>query len=159
MRKILVATVVAAGLVLTAAPVSAAFTDEAGCDLVSEEEIADYFGAAPTQTTPQNEEGEYTTCLWNLPPTEAGSSVAFIGIDKVNKLAKKDFKKKIKLPDAEKVDGIKKGFILPEGNSLTVTFIQNGNFVNVQYLGTSPEDAEANRDGLISMAQDLYDKL
>lgn len=158
-RRVLAATVISmvalAGLTMPAS----ALTDEKACDLVSEDAITEYFGAPPTTTTPAGEEGVYTTCTWLLPAGDNATATAFVGIDKVSKLAKKDFKASSKSPNAEKVPGIKKGFILAASNVATVTFIKSGNFVNVQFLGSTPADAEANQDGLLSMAADLYDEL
>ena len=39
------------------------------------------------------------------------------------------------------------------------TFIKNGNFVNVQYLGDSPDEVEANKEALFNFATGLYDDL
>jgi len=156
-HRVLTAAIVLAALVTLAGHASA-LTDEDACDLVSEDAITDYFSTA-TETTPDGEEGVYTTCTWNITfATETGttSAIAFVGIDKVSKVAKQDFKANSKSRDAEKVDGIKKGFYLAEGNAGTITFIKSGNFVNVQFLGSSPEDLDANKDGLTSMAQDLH---
>ena len=161
-RRIVVGGIVSALLVATAvAPAAASFTKKPACDLVAEDTVEAAFGVAPTTTTPQDEAGKFTTCTWILPSDSApgDTDIAFVGMNKPNKLAKKDFKAKNKSDAAEKVPGIKKGFYLSEDNAGTVTFIKNGNFVNVQYLGDSPEEVETNKDALFDLATGLYDDL
>ena len=129
------------------------FTKKSACDLISEDDVTGIFGEAPTQTTEDGKKGKFTTCTWMVPTPEGSSATVFIGIDKPNALNKKDFKGNSKSSTAEKVAGIKKGFI----DGITVTFIQNGNFVNVQYLAATGE--ATNTDGLIALAKALYKKL
>ena len=150
-RRLVAAVVISGALVGLVVTPASGFTKKKGCKLISEADIEEIFGAAPTQTTPGDKKGKYTTCTWKL-PTDAGDATVFIGLDKPNKLNKSDFKKKSK-GDVEKVKGIKKGFL----DGITVTFIKNDNFVNVQYLGPNPE--ATNTDGLIELAKELYGKL
>jgi hypothetical protein len=133
------------------------FTKKNGCDLITEDDIAEIFGEAPTQTTEDGKKGKFSTCTWIVPTPEGGSATVFIGLDKPNTLNKKDFKEKSRLPEVEKVSGIKKGYLLAEGNVTTVTFVQSGNHVNVQYLAATGE--AVNTDGLIDLAKALYEKL
>jgi hypothetical protein len=133
------------------------FTKKSGCDLITEDDIAAIFGEAPTQTTEDGKKRKFFTCTWTVPTPDGGSATVFIGLDKPNTLNKKDFKEKSKLPEVEKVAGIKKGYLLAEGNVTTVTFVQHGNHVNVQYLAATGETV--NTDGLIDLAKELYKKL
>lgn len=158
-RRTVVGGIVSALLVGMAVGPAGAFTKIPACELVTEEAVEAAFGVAPTTTTPTDEKGKFSTCTWILPGEAPDTDIAFVGMDKPNKLAKKDFKGKVKDPAAEKVSGIKKGFYLPEDNAGTVTFIKNGNFVNVQYLGDSPDEVEANKDALFDLATGLYDDL
>ena len=154
MARRLVATAVISGVLLGALVTPAsALTKKKACKLITEADIETIFGTAPTQTVEDFKKGKYTTCTWTVPTADGAQATVFIGIDKPSKLAKRDFEERRSSPTAEKVDGIKKGFI----DEITVTFIQHGNFVNVQYLAASPEDTDT--DGLIALAQELYDKL
>lgn len=158
-RRIVVVGAVTALLSGIAVAEAAEFTKMPACDLVTREAVEAAFGVAPTNTTPQDEKGKFSTCTWILPGAAPDTDIAFVGINKPNKLAKKDFKTKSKNDATEKVPGIKKGFFLPEGNAGTVTFIKNGNFVNVQYLGDSPDEVQANKDKLFALATGLYGDL
>ena len=121
--------------------------------LIPEATIEEIFGAAPRATIEDGKKGKYTTCTWMVPGPDGVSLTVFIGIDKPNKLNKADFKENSKSATAEKVEGIKKGFI----DGITVTFIQHKNFVNVQVLEGTPEETDT--DGLIELAKELYSKL
>jgi hypothetical protein len=158
-RRLIAAMVMLLALMGVAMMPAAALTKKQACDLVSEDDVEAAFGAAPTTTTPDGEEGVYTTCTWILPAEGGSTNTVFVGIDKPSKIAKEDFKERRKAPDAEKVKGIKKGFVIAESNAGTVTFIRSGNFVNVQFLGSAAEDVEANTEGLIDLAKGLYDEL
>jgi len=156
-RRLIVAVMISGmlvGVAASSAGASAAtsFTKKEACKLVTAGDIEAAFGAAPTETTKDGKAGKFTTCTWKV-PSASGDATAFVGIDKTNSLNSKDYGKRSKSPTAEKVPGIKKGFI--DGN--TLTFVKNGNFVNVQYLGATP--AETNADGLVAVATELNDKL
>jgi hypothetical protein len=161
MRMRVIAGIAVAVLLVGSATVAGAsvssFTKKKGCDLITEDDIAGIFGEAPTQTTDDGKKGKFTTCTWMVPTSSGGSATVFIGLDKPNKLNKQDFKEKDKLPNAENVDGIKKGYLLAEGNVTTVTFVKSGNHVNVQYLAATGDTV--NTDGLIDLAKALYEKL
>jgi hypothetical protein len=152
---------IAAALLLSGIGVAAAaeFTKTPACDLVAGEAVEAAFGVVPTSTTPQDEKGKFTTCTWILAGVAPDTDIAFVGIDKPNSVNKKDFKANSKNDAAEKVPGIKKGFYLLEDNAGTVTFIKNGNFVNVQYLGDAPDEVEANKAALIDFATGVYGDL
>lgn len=160
MRKHLVVASVTVGLlVLGATAASAAdFTKKKACVLVTDSDVEEAFGAAPNPGVDQTEKGKFTTCTWTIPAT-GGTTTAFIGIDKTNKLNKKDFAEKRKGDTAEKVAGIKKGFYHVADGAGTVTFIKGDNFVNVQYLGISGSDPAASKDALIAFAKEAYKSL
>jgi hypothetical protein len=146
-----VVTGLAVGVAVTSA--SAAFTNKKACKIITESDVEEFFGAAPTQTIQDGQKGKFTTCTWKVPNAGGVETTAFIGIDKPSKVSLKDFDENRKSPTAEKVPGIKKGFI----DGITVTFIRNGNFVNVQHLGPTP--ADTNTAALIELAKELYGKL
>jgi len=123
------------------------------CKIVTAADIEDIFGVAPTDTIEDGQKGKFSTCTWKVPVPDGSEATAYVGIDKPNALNKKDFKKRSNAPTAEKVAGIKKGFL--DGN--TVTFIKGSNFVNVQYLSVTADDAET--DGLIDLAKLVYSEL
>lgn len=153
-RRRLLATVVISGLLVgvMAAPASGSFTKKQACKLITESDIEGFFGAAPTQTVPDGEKGKFTTCTWKV-PAGTGEATVYIGIDKVNKLNQKDFNENKNSSTAEKVPGIKQGFL----DGITLTFIKNGNFVNVQHLAATP--AETDSEALTGLAKELYGKL
>src|SRR5262245_47411236 len=145
-------------LVLTvvgATGAGAGLTKKQACDLVDESDVEAAFGAAPSDTVSDGKKGQFTTCTWRVPDANGATGTVFVGIDKVSKPATKDFAKRSKSPTAEKVKGIKKGF----HDGQTVTFITNGNFVNVQYVGATPADTAANEDAIVGFAKTVYDAL
>jgi hypothetical protein len=152
-RRRLLATVVISGLIVgvMAAPASGSFTKKQACKLITKSDIEGFFGTAPTQTTEDGKTGKFTTCTWKIPV--GGESTVFVGIDKVNKANQKDFDQNKDSPTAEKVPGIKKGFI----DGVTVTFIKNGNFVNVQHLAGRPTETDS--EALVALAKEVYGKL
>jgi len=152
-RRLIAAAVLSGVLVGLAVTPASAFTKKKACKLIPEATVEEIFGAASTQTIEDGQKGKFTTCTWMVPGANGASVTVFIGIDKPNKLNKKDFKENSKAATAEKVKGIKKGFI----DGITVTFIQHNNFVNVQVLAATPEDTDT--DALIELAKTLYKKL
>jgi len=129
---------------LTTAQVNAAFADIAG-------------GEAP-DGTPTEFKG-YTSCSWTFP----GGAIVFIGVDKVSKVSKQDFKERSKAPGVEKVKGLKKSFFAPveqSGTGGTITFIDGTTFVNLQYFTTGAVgDIGAVKDALTGLAKKAAKKL
>ena len=154
MVRRLIAAVVVSGMALgVVATAASALPKKPVCKVITEADIQGVFGAAPTDTIEDGQKGKFSTCTWKVPASDGSETTAFIGIDKPNSLNKKDFKENSKSATAEKVPGIKKGFI--DGN--TVTFIKGANFVNVQHLGATPE--ATNTAALIDLAKLIYSKL
>lgn len=152
-RRFIAATAIAGFLFGVATTSASALPKKPVCKIITEADIGDIFGAAPTDTIEDGQKGKFSTCTWKVPSASGSEATVFIGINKPNSLNKKDFKDNSKAPTAEKVPGIKKGFI----DGITVTFIKGSNFVNVQYLGATP--AETDTDGLIALAKEIYGKL
>ena len=114
------------------------------------------FGGEPVgEGTPSPPYKGFTSCTWAFP---AGGQV-FLGVDKVSKVAKKDFAKRSKEPGAEKVPGLKKSFftaVIESGRGGTVTFIDGKTFVNLQFFTTTgtpdPDLLKASLTGLAKKA-------
>ena len=156
------AIVACAGMVLavSASGVAAAKTKN-GCKAITTEDVNAAFseitGSEAPEGTPTKFKG-YTSCTWNFP---TGVTV-FIGVDKVSKVAKKDFDERRKASDAEKVSGLKKSFFAPveTGEGGTVTFIDGKTFVNLQYFTTAAvDDLDAVKDALVDLAKKAAKKL
>jgi len=120
-------------------------TKKAPCELLTAADV----GAPFSDTATQIDDSE-NTCQWTL---SAGGSV-FLGITKPDAVSKKDFKVNSKSDTAEKIPGLKKSFYDLGG----VTLIKGNSFVNLQYVG-SPDDLDAVKDPLITLAKKLVKKL
>ncbi len=142
-------------LMLPFAGAAAAKTKD-GCEAITTEDVntafADITGGEAPEGTPTEFEG-YTSCTWNFP----NGATVFIGVNKVSKESKADFKDRRSAPGAEKVPGLKKSFYEPVetgGSGGTVTFIDGTTFVNLQYFTTaSVEDPAAVKDALTTLAK------
>jgi hypothetical protein len=153
-RRLVIVMIGAGMLVATSAMTAAAeFPKKGACKIITEDDIEEIFGTAPTNTVQDLKKGKYTTCTWKVATATGGEATVFVGIDKTSKIALKDFAERRKSPTAEKVAGIKKGFV----DENTVTFVKDGSFVNVQYLG--PTTDEVDSEGLTDLATNLYDEL
>jgi hypothetical protein len=131
-----------------------------GCKALTTEQVnaglGDIAGGEAADGTANEFEG-YTSCTWVL-----GTATVFIGLSKVNKENKGDFKKRSKADGVEKVKGLKKAFIEPveSGGGATVTFIDGKTFVNLQYYTMDAAvDVDTVKDALISLAKKAAKKI
>lgn len=155
-RKWAIVLVAGAGMLLTLplAGAAAAKTKN-GCEAITTAEVnaalSGIAGGEAPEGTPTEYKG-YTSCTWKFP----SGATAFVGVDKVSKAAKQDFKERSAKPGAEKVRGLKKSFFEPveTGDGGTITFIDGTTFVNVQYFTTgSAGDPEAVKNALTDLAK------
>lgn len=102
----------------------------------------------------------YVSCTWRFPTS--GFTV-FLGVDKVSKAAKDDFKARSKEPGVEKVPGLKKSFLSDAaeiGSAVTITFIDGTTFVNLQVFSSSTStDTEPMKQPLTTLAKKAAKKL
>lgn len=135
-------------LVLPLAGVAAAKTKD-GCKALTADDVSAAFGEPVGEGTPSPPYKGFTSCTWAFP---AGGQV-FLGVDKVSKVAKKDFEERSKEPGAEKVPGLKKSFFTEAGSGETITFIDGKTFVNLQFFTTGTPDPDALKAALTELAK------
>ncbi len=147
-------------LVLPLAGVASAKTKD-GCRAITTDDVNAAFAATAGGEAPEGTPTEYqgyTSCTWNFP----NGATLFIGLNKVSKVSKQDFKERSKAPGAEKVPGLKKSFFEPVegGEGGTITFIDGTTFVNLQYFTTgSAGDPVTVKDALTTLAKKAAKKL
>jgi hypothetical protein len=162
-RKQILTFVLCAGVAFTLplAGAAAAKTKD-GCKAITTAQVnaafADIAGGEAPDGTPTKYKG-YTSCSWTFP----GGAIVFIGLDKVSKVSKQDFKERSKASDVEKVPGLKKSFFAPveqSGTGGTITFIDGTTFVNLQYFTTGAAgDINDVKDALTGLAKKAAKKL
>ena len=161
-RKRAMTIVACTALVLTLplAGTAAAKTKN-GCKALTTEQVNAEFselaGGEAADGTPTKFKG-YTSCSWTFP----GGGILFIGVDKVSKVAKSDFKERSQADGVEKVSGLKKSFLEPveTGGGGTLTFIDGKTFVNLQYFTSDAAvTLDTVADGLTSLAKKAAKKL